>query len=200
MATVTKAAALALFSALGLANADKWNAKRLAAKLGKVDEMVDEKTKIEDKAVDKTLTTVLKAIAANEEVTVADEAAAPAAAPAPTAAKGKKAPAAPAAETPAEGMAKAAAAKKKAATAAAPKEPAKPTIPGVRSMATRPYLAGKVIAKHGLEAGLTDEMTKELDELFGRANPTESEGRLAGGWHSIRGYLDAMAEAKKKGK
>ena len=76
--------------------------------------------------------------------------------------------------------------------------PKKPTVPGVRPMRTRPYLAGRVIAKHGLEAGYNAVMVKELNEMFGRDNNIESEGRLAGAWHSVRGYLDQVAEDSVK--
>lgn len=82
----------------------------------------------------------------------------------------------------------------KAQTQTAPK---KPTVPGVRPMRSRPYLAGVIIAKYGLEAGYTPEMVKELNELFGKENNIESEGRLAGAWHSIRGYLGIAEDSVK---
>lgn len=78
-----------------------------------------------------------------------------------------------------------------------PKQPEvkKPTTPGVRPMRTRPYLAGVLIAKHGLAAGVTDEMVAELDELYGKANPTESAYRLRDAWHIARGYAGVAENA-----
>jgi len=65
-----------------------------------------------------------------------------------------------------------------------------PATPGVRaSTKTRPYLAGMVIKRHGLAAGVTPAMVAELDKLMGVANPVESTGRLKTAWHAIRGYL-----------
>jgi hypothetical protein len=54
-----------------------------------------------------------------------------------------------------------------------PPAPKKPALPGVRPMRARPYLAGTIIAKHGLAAGVTDAMVAELDEAYGKPNPTE---------------------------
>ena len=50
---VTRTEAVALFEALGIKTAAKWNAKRLGSKLNKVDEMVDEDTTIEDEGVER---------------------------------------------------------------------------------------------------------------------------------------------------
>ena len=68
-------------------------------------------------------------------------------------------------------------------------EEKKPTTPGVRAMKTRPYIAGVIIAKHGLAAGVTNEMVAELDEQYGHANPAESLFCLRNAWHSARGYV-----------
>lgn len=67
-------------------------------------------------------------------------------------------------------------------------EQKKPTIPGVRATNTRPYIAGKIIAKHGLEAGVTKEMVAELDAEYGQANPRESQFCLRNAWHAVRGF------------
>ncbi len=67
-------------------------------------------------------------------------------------------------------------------------EPKKPTTPGVRAMRSRPYLAGVIIAKHGLAAGVTDAMVAELDEAYGKPNPTESTFCLKSAWHAARGF------------
>ncbi len=189
---ITKTAALALFTALGMTNADKWNAKRLAAKLAKVDEMVDANTKLEDKAADKTLTAVLKAIAVNEEIVVAENAEEKAATPAPVADKKVN-------------LAKAIAANKEEHSGKKPKAEKTPkaekpkalTTPGVRETKTRPYLAGVIIAKHGAEAGITEAMAKELDVAYGKTNPTESLFCLRNAWHAVRGHKDQTAAQKK---
>jgi hypothetical protein len=223
---ITRVAAMALFAALGMAGAaEKWNSKRMAAKLGKVDEMIDKDTKLEDKAADATLTEVLKNIAEGKEFEVTEDAA-PAAAPAapaaaaPTgkaaaAAKGKKAPATPAAapaaapatgdtvpitQALAEGQAAVAAAapapagkkKKEAAT----KPAAAPKTPGVRETKTRPYLAGLIIARHGVETGITDAMAEELNKEYGKANTSESMNALKWSWHACRGFAEGL-KAKK---
>ena len=81
-------------------------------------------------------------------------------------------------------------------TAKTDREPAKatspraPAVPGVRPMRTRPYLAGKIIARHGLAAGVTDAMVAELDEAYGKPNPTESRWCLKNAWHASRGFSE----------
>lgn len=67
-------------------------------------------------------------------------------------------------------------------------EPKTPSIPGVRAMRTRTYLAGTIVAKHGLPAGVTDAMVAELDEAYGKPNPTESRWCLKNAWHAARGF------------
>jgi len=62
-------------------------------------------------------------------------------------------------------------------------------------MRTRPYLAGTIIAKHGLAAGVTDAMVAELDEAYGKPNPTESQFCLKNAFHSARGYLGIAEDA-----
>jgi len=175
MAQVTKEQAVEMFAALGINTAAKWNAKRMAAKLAKVNEMVDEDTVVSGPAAD-TLTTVLTAIENEEEITLA---------------KGE-APA-PATEEPKTEEPKAKAKKGKAKTTKpkAKKEAKEPTphTPGVRETKTRAYLAGEIVGRCGLEAGVTDEMIAELNKAFGKANDIESRARLRGAWHSIRGYL-----------
>lgn len=68
----------------------------------------------------------------------------------------------------------------------------KPTFPGVTAKVTRPYLAGCIIARHGLEAGVTQAMVKELDELYGKPNAAESLFCLKNAWHAARGYAEAQ--------
>lgn len=196
--TVTREAAIELFTALGLTSATKWNTKRMAAKLTKIDEMVDDDTALEGRA-DETLTTVLEAIEAEAEIeVVAGEDEAPAEGEKKPAAKkggkGKAKAAAPAEEE------KKPAARRRVPKGEKPEAPKAPTTPGVREAVTRPYCAGKIIAKHGLDAGVTPEMIAELDEAYGKENPTESTFCSKSAWHAIRGYLEATKEAKAAAK
>lgn len=219
---VTRTAAIALFTELGITTANKWNAKRMGAKLQKIDEMVDDDTDIEDEEIDATLTTLLEAIEAEEDIEVVAGEKAPAK-PAKEAPKGKKAAKPKEAEeedgdgddgeeeetvpvqTAAQKKKAAAAAKKakaaeeKKAAAAAKKKAAEEkkaaAIPGVRETRTRPFLAGVVIANHGgLKAGVTEEMVQELDELYGKENPSESMFTLRNAWHAIRGFQNGDSE------
>lgn len=65
----------------------------------------------------------------------------------------------------------------------------KPPAPvGVRAGQTRSYLAGCLVRKHGIKAGVTPAMVAELDNLYGKANPTESTFCLKAAWHAARGY------------
>ena len=82
-------------------------------------------------------------------------------------------------------------------TAKAVLPPTKKTAPGVRAMRSRPYFAGVIVAKYGLEAGVTDEMVAELDAAYGKPNPTESRYRLKDAWHAARGYMGIHAEEVK---
>lgn len=79
--------------------------------------------------------------------------------------------------------------------ATAKKPTPKPKAPGVAAKVTRPYLAGQIIKKHGLAAGVTDAMVAELDAAYGRANPTESRYRLSEAWHVARGYSGLAGDA-----
>lgn len=90
------------------------------------------------------------------------------------------------------------AAKKKPATKAKPEptvaaEPAPidpATLTGVSMAATRPYFAGLVIARHGLAAGVTDEMIAEVDAMYKSPCPRESKFALRNAWHAARGYTE----------
>ena len=87
--------------------------------------------------------------------------------------------------------AKAAAAK----PAADPPAPKAPTVPGVRAGRTRTYLAGTVVRKHGLAAGVTPAMVAELDTLYGKPNPTESRWCLKNAYHACRAYAGVAEDA-----
>ena len=63
--------------------------------------------------------------------------------------------------------------------------------PGVRvTEGNRKHLAGKLIAKYGLQAGVTEDMIAELDRAVGVPKPRESGLILRQAWHSINGYLE----------
>jgi hypothetical protein len=206
---IPKAKAIALFNALGLQAAAKWNLKRMAGKLAKIDELVDEETTIDDVEANTTCDLVLKAIEDGQEIEVVEGEPEAAAVAAPAAAEGEED-----SVNMAEAMKpdakpkKKAATKKAAGTAAAPatpKEPkpaAAPKTPGVRETRTRPFLAGIVIREAGgLEKGVTDAMVQKLDKLYGKENPAESQFCLKNAWHAIRGFQPGAVagEAPKAG-
>lgn len=176
--TLTHAAALAIFTALGVTTASKWNSARMTAKLAKLNDIIDDDTKF-DKAVKPDVDAVLAAIEGGAEITVTGEPEGKA----PAAAKGGKGKAPAAAKEPKPK-------KEKADKPAAPKGP-----PGVRETTTRPYIAGVILAKHGLGAGITEAMALELDEAYGKVNTRESFFCLRNAWHAIRAYQE-NAKAK----
>jgi len=56
----------------------------------------------------------------------------------------------------------------------------KPTRPpGVRLVKSAPYAAGLVLKKHGLEAGVTEDMVVEVGKIVGRQNPHQD-------WFNVR--------------
>lgn len=71
----------------------------------------------------------------------------------------------------------------------------KERVPGVRPMRTRTYLAGAIIAKHGLGAGVTDGMVTELDTAYGKPNPAESRFCLKNAWHACRAFTGIAEDA-----
>ena len=211
---ITRDAAIGLFAALGVKNAHNWSPKRLVTRLGKVNEMVDEDTKLEGE-MGTVLTCVQIAIEDEDPIvltkvkppTKKKKAATPPKEKAPSKEKaaiicylpsGRK-------PTPAKKKAAAKPAKEKAATKPPAKKkaaakPAKPTahdgerFPGVRMGRTRSFLAGVLIKKYGMNAGVTEDMVEELDELCGKRNPVESRISLRNAWHVIRGFRDGDSE------
>jgi hypothetical protein len=68
--------------------------------------------------------------------------------------------------------------------------PATLKIPGVDMTAkTRAYVAGLIIKRHGLDAGVTPRMVAETDKEYGHANPRQSEFMLKIAWHAARAIL-----------
>jgi murein DD-endopeptidase MepM/ murein hydrolase activator NlpD len=159
---VQKSKAVALFVALGLKNADKWNDQRLAAKLGKIKEMVDEDVKLEAEA-DDLLKAVMAAGDAGEEFDV-EEDAPEAVAPAEQA-EGEQAEGEPNVE--------------KAAKPKKEKQPKQPkeknygrfNLPmKVKAGNDNHSFAGQVLAEFGLSDEITKEMCDRHCELRGKEN------------------------------
>lgn len=75
--------------------------------------------------------------------------------------------------------------------------PAQPKTKGVLGgCKSRAYLAGKLLAASGLEGGVSPELVAKVDELYGKANPTQTGFDCRAAWHAINGYLKAVAELK----
>jgi hypothetical protein len=158
---VKKSAAVALFAALGIETASKWAATRMATKLSKVRDLLDEDTKIEDPAVEETLTTVLEALENEAGITVVDD----------NSKAGK-------------GAAKPAKEKKAPAKEKPPKEPKAPTQ-------SRSYFCGAVIKKHGatkFSKELAEEADKLYNEKTGRSNIRETTYSMRWALQAIAGY------------
>ena len=79
------------------------------------------------------------------------------------------------------------------ATTAEPKT--KGVLGGCKS---RAYLAGKLLAATGLGIGVSPELVAKVDELYGKANPTQTGFDCRAAWHAINGYLEALQEMKAK--
>ena len=233
---INREEAVALFVALGLSTASKWNTKRMASKLSKIDELVDDDITLEGDA-DELLTVVLEAVEAEEKIEVVTGVApkatkdTKAASKAPE--KSAEAPEDPLADLKAKFDAGEINAKqyavdrrrilreRKKAGKTAPKakevakstkappvekpvaevkaKRARPVEPGkapkdgpsgVRICRGRPYLAGKIIKKHGHGPGITKEMVEELDREYGSAKPAESLFTLRNAWQAIRGFIE----------
>lgn len=90
------------------------------------------------------------------------------------------------------GKKKKAAKKEKAEGEEKPEKKKGPTVPGVRPVKGRPYCAGAVIKKHGLEGGITDEMIQEIDEMSGKSNMKESAAWAKIAWQVLNGYEDKI--------
>ena len=69
------------------------------------------------------------------------------------------------------------------------KKDKKTATPGVRAGRTRGYVAGQLIKKNGLDAGVTPELIAELNAEYGKPSDEMSEWLLKAAWHALRGYL-----------
>jgi membrane protein involved in colicin uptake len=211
---IQKNAAVALFVALGLKNADKWNEARLSAKLGKIKEMVDEDVKLEG-AEQELLTGVMAAAAAGEEFEIEGGEPTTAAEQVGDAAATEKAQAAPKQTDEEKAAAKAAKeaekakkeADKLAAKAAKEKEAAEKKAEKARLKAekeaaakaakepktTRPGICGEVLKARGLsltvDVKIDEALAATVDELYGKTNPNESLFALRNAKNAILGYL-----------
>jgi len=88
--------------------------------------------------------------------------------------------------------AKAAKQKEREEAAKAKAEARKNAPAGVRAGGkTMPYICGQVIKKHGIKAGVTEEMVKEADKMAGRDNPNQTWFNLRNAWHAIVAYTGA---------
>jgi len=77
--------------------------------------------------------------------------------------------------------------------------PAQPKTKGVLGgCKSRAYLAGKLLAATGLEGGVSPELVAKVDELYGKANPTQTGFDCRAAWHAINGYLEALQQVKAK--
>ncbi len=62
---------------------------------------------------------------------------------------------------------------------------------GIHSVQNRLYKAAVVIKKHGLEAGCSEEMVKELDGMMkGKSNMVASKSQITLAWHAVNGFLN----------
>jgi outer membrane biosynthesis protein TonB len=69
---------------------------------------------------------------------------------------------------------------------------------GVRDSFTRAYAAGVVLSRHKehMMEGINQEMVKEVCDLFGDSNKSESFYCLRYAWHGINGYLNPKKHAR----
>ena len=172
--TISKKQAVDLLTELGFKTAKAFNLDRLQKKIDGLQDFVDDNTEVEEELVG-LMNSVLEALEDEREVKVLDDA-----------------PEKPAKAKPA----KKEEAKKPAAKKEEAKKPAKkPAVQAesngherIRPTLGRPYYAGLVLRKEGLDKGITDGMVKEVDELTGKPNPKESLSWLKLAWHVVNGY------------
>jgi hypothetical protein len=82
---------------------------------------------------------------------------------------------------------------KAAATKKATKDTATASGPaGVRPAMNRSYCAALVIKKHGLKAGVTEDMVKEVEALYGKPAPAGGIGWLTAAWHAINAWTGEL--------
>lgn len=171
---VQKSKAVGLFVALGLKNADKWNDQRLATKLGKIKEMVDEDVELEAEAGD-LLKEVMDAAEAGEGFEIEEEG------------------------TEVDAPAERAEGEPQAEKAAKPKKEKKAKQPKPKKekaqRRTVHYICGELIGKHGVEAGVTKEFVKELTDELKKDDQQRFGIDMKTSWHAIAGYTGFEGDA-----
>lgn len=81
------------------------------------------------------------------------------------------------------------------AEAPAKDEASKPKPVGIRVARTKAFLAGVIIKRHGLAAGVTEKMVAELGELYGGNNDADqTRANLQWAWHAARGAISGDTE------
>ena len=174
---VTREQTVLLFSELGIMTANKWNSARTAAKLNKLDEMVDRDTTVCDE-VTPLLKAVMAAIKAEEDIEVVAD---------PIIKEVHKEPKLPEPEPKAAKKTEKPVTEDKASTRTLEK------LGGLKPNRSRSFFAGAVIKEAGIDNvfanGITDEMVGELDNLYGKPNKAESFYTLRDACHVIRGFV-----------
>ena len=175
---VSREQAVLLFNELGIMTANKWNSARTAAKLNKLDEMVDRDTRVCDEATP-ILKAVMAAIKAEENIEVS------------AVAQIAKVLVEPKLPDPVKKVEKSKT--EKATTTATPTQTSE-KLGGVRKNCSRLFFAGAVVKSTGIETvftnGITQEMVDEVDRLYGKVNPSESFFALRTAHHVVRGYTE----------
>lgn len=59
------------------------------------------------------------------------------------------------------------------------------------------YVAGKILKKHGLKKGITQQMVDEATEEIGRKNEHQDWFNLRNAWHAIRAYIGQPVDGPK---
>lgn len=170
--------AVKLLVSVGFKTADKWDREKLLRQLNENYEELADGVKAEelDELVRVTHECILEAIKAKKEIRIEGGS--------PTPKEVKKAEKAKAkGEKPAK----------------APKEPKaakepKPPKEVKAARETAPYVCGQLIAKAGLEVGITDEMVNEFGKLYGRENPYRTWFDMKAAWHAIHAYTESKVE------
>jgi hypothetical protein len=73
---------------------------------------------------------------------------------------------------------------------------------GINSIRNRFFAAGTVLARRGLEEGISIDMIKAVDDEFksygvGRSNARATQSQLVMAWHVINGYLNGNPKKEK---
>jgi hypothetical protein len=190
---IERKAAVALFVALGLKNADKWNDQRMSTKLGKIKEMVDDDVHLEGED-DEILKLVLTAAEAGEEFEI-EGTETPVAEPVVDSGEADEAKAAAKEAKNAEKAAEKAAAKEAKKAEKAAERAAKKAEQVKPKRKTTYFVCGEVIGRHGIKAGATKDMVKELTTALGKEDDQRFGIDLKTAWHAISGYTGFDGEA-----